>query len=103
MTTPIEVGGIWKAWPSIKHAATYIFVLGKRIATLEARVTALEDALKNAPADACPYCGELAMRLKNQSRLLGNPGQQWTEDTWTCDKCGKDYIEREELKKARRS
>jgi hypothetical protein len=74
-------------WGWITHIATYIFKLGKRIATLESRVTALEETLKTAPADACPFCGELAMRLTEQSRLLGNPGQQWTDETWTCEKC----------------
>lgn len=103
MTTPIEVGAAKKTFDWLKNGATYVFKLAKRIATLEERVTALEEALKTAPADACPYCGEHNMRLKYQSGLMGNPGQQWTEDTWTCDKCGRDYIEREELKKARRS
>jgi uncharacterized protein with PIN domain len=101
MTTPIEAGVIWRGWLSIKHGLTYVFVLGKRIATLEARVTALEEALQKQPPDACPYCGERAMRLTEQSGLLGNQGSQWTEETWTCGKCGKRYYEREKLKAAR--
>jgi uncharacterized protein with PIN domain len=103
MVTPVEVGAGKKAFDWLKGGATYLWKLGKSVATLEERVTALEATLKTASADACPYCFAPNMRLKHQSGLLGNPGQQWTEDTWTCDKCGKDYIEREELKKARRS
>jgi hypothetical protein len=101
MTTPLEASGLWKAWPSIKHGLTYIFVLGKRIATLEARVTALEESLAKQPADACPFCGERAMRLTEQSSLFGNQGSQWTEETWTYEKCEKKYYEREKLKTAR--
>jgi ribosomal protein L37AE/L43A len=75
-----------------------VIALGKRFAELEARVTALEKVLKTMPPDACPYCGEHAMRLKEQSMLLGDPGKQWTEEIWTCGKCGKDFVERQKLK-----
>jgi uncharacterized protein with PIN domain len=93
--TPIETTGLWKVWPSIKRGLTYVFVLGKRIATLEERVTALEEALKSAPADACPYCGERALRLTHQNLMaMGNHPKRWTEETWTCGKCNKEYVER---------
>jgi uncharacterized protein with PIN domain len=101
--TPADIGFIAKVIGKSRDYGARLFAIGKRIATLEERVSALEEELKTAPADACPYCGERSMRLKHQSGLMGNPGQQWTEDTWTCDKCRRDYIEREELKKARRS
>ena len=61
----------------------------QRVATLEARVAALEDALRKQPGDACPFCGERAMRMKEQSRLLGNQGTQWWEEYWICEKCNK--------------
>jgi uncharacterized protein with PIN domain len=79
----------------IKGAATYLWRLGKRIATLEERVSTLEDALKTAPPEACPYCGERAQRLSHQSlTAMGTHPKRWTEETWTCGKCNKDYVER---------
>jgi uncharacterized protein with PIN domain len=95
MTTPIELGAAKKTFDWLKNGATYVFRLAKRIATLEERVTALEDALKNAPADACPYCGERALRLSHQSSTaMGTHPKRWTEETWTCGKCNKEYLER---------
>jgi uncharacterized protein with PIN domain len=98
MVTPVETTITGKVFDWGKRWATHIFQFGKRIATLEERVTALEEALKKAPAEACSYCGERAVRLSKQSVLKGEPGKQWTEDTWTCSACGKSYIERERLK-----
>jgi DNA-directed RNA polymerase subunit RPC12/RpoP len=92
--TPAEVSLGAKIWGWVKS----VIAVGKRFAELEARVTALELALKTAPADACPYCGERAMRLKEQGYLLGDPGKQWTEEIWNCASCGKDYAERQKLK-----
>jgi hypothetical protein len=72
-----------KVWGWIKR----VFLLSKRIATLETRVTTLEQMLTCQPPDACPYCGERAMRLTEQSNLLGDAGKQWTWEIWTCEKC----------------
>ncbi|HMH97605.1 MAG TPA: hypothetical protein VK577_13630 [Bradyrhizobium sp.] len=95
MMTPVEAHAGKKALDWIKGAATYLWKLGKRIATLEERITALEDALKSAPANACPYCGERALRLTHQSlTAMGTHPKRWTEETWTCGKCTKVYIER---------
>jgi uncharacterized protein with PIN domain len=98
MVTPIESSLAGKAFDWAKRWGTQIFQIGKRIATLEERVTALEEALKKQPAEACSYCGERTVRLTSQSGLLGDPGKQWTEDTWTCSSCGEKYIEREKFK-----
>jgi len=98
MTTPLEVGAGKKAFDWVKNGATYLFMLAKRVATLEERVTALENALKTMPPEACPFCGERTMRLKEQSSLLGNQGSQWTEEDWACEKCGKIYRKRISLK-----
>jgi hypothetical protein len=87
MTTPIEVHAGARVLGQIKHAATYIFQLGKRIATLEGRVTILEAALAKQPADACPFCGERAMRKTVDGRLFGGAPNQWKEDSWTCNVC----------------
>jgi hypothetical protein len=91
MVTPAEVGigarivgwfkGVWK-----------------RTAMLEARITALEEQLRKQPGDFCPSCGERAMRLKQQSGLLGNQGTQWSQEDWVCEKCNKIYQKRIPLK-----
>jgi hypothetical protein len=98
MVTPVEAsaGNVVIRW--IKSSADKLFKYGKRIATLEERVSALENALKTMPPEACPFCGERAMRLKEQSGLLGNQGKQWTEEDWLCEKCGKIYREHTPLK-----
>jgi ribosomal protein L37AE/L43A len=72
-------------------------LFGKRIATLEARLAAIEDALAKQPADACPFCGERAMRMTHAGHLLGDQGRQWWEDVWTCEKCGKAQPRRHKL------
>lgn len=69
--------------------AKRVFAIGKRVATLEARVLALEDALGKQPADACHFCGERAMRKTASGHLMGDQGRQWWQDVWTCEKCGK--------------
>jgi ribosomal protein L37AE/L43A len=73
------------------------FGITKRFATLEERVTALENDLKMQPPEACPFCGERGMRLLQQSPLLGNQGSQWTDEIWNCEKCGKKYHKRQPL------
>src|SRR5256885_9920111 len=46
-----------KGFDWLKGGVTYLWKIGKRIATLEERVTALEQALNKAPAESCPFCG----------------------------------------------
>jgi ribosomal protein L37AE/L43A len=93
MNTPAEIGMSAKALGWLKRLWQY----GERIGTLESRVTTLEEALKIQPADACPYCGARAMRLSEQSPLMGDPGKQWTQDVWTCKECGKSERRRKKL------
>jgi len=97
MITTAETSFVARFFGPVKRAFSFVFALGKRIATLEARVSALEQALGTQPADACPYCGERAMRLSKQSMLMGNQGKQWTEDDWTCKECGKTERRRKKL------
>jgi uncharacterized protein with PIN domain len=97
MTTPVEIHSGWKLLATAKNALSRVFALGKRIATLEERVTALEAALAKQPGDACPYCGERAMRLMMQGSLLGNQGNQWTEEIWLCHECNQSYEKRRKL------
>jgi len=92
MTTPAEVGAGKKAFDWIKSGATYVFKLAKRVATLEERVTELENALKKQPADACPFCGERVMRKTEEGRLLGGNPNQWKQDVWTCQACSKTEL-----------
>ena len=69
-----------------------------KVATLEARVTALEEALAKQPADVCPYCGERAVRMTRSLGAIIDPGAttQWKKEWWTCAKCGQ---ENEQLRK----
>jgi len=97
MITPVDVGVGRAILNWIKNSAGKLFKYGKRLATLEERVTALEAALKTMPPKACPFCGEREMRLTEQSMVKGDPGKQWTEDYWTCAKCGKEYRETKKL------
>jgi hypothetical protein len=97
MVTPAEIKTGTTAWGWIKNAVTYVVRLAKRVATLEERVTALESALETQPPDACPFCGERAMRLTEQSMVKGDPGKQWMEEYWTCEKCTKEYCKAKKL------
>jgi ribosomal protein L37AE/L43A len=56
-------------------------------AMLEARVTALEAKLAKQPGDACPNCGERAMRRTSAGMIMRGSRNQWREDVWTCEKC----------------
>src|SRR5271169_908848 len=69
--------------------AKRIFHMGKRIATLEARVTKLEELLSTQPADACPYCGERSLRMSHAGHVRGSPPNAWRYETWACGKCGR--------------
>jgi ribosomal protein L37AE/L43A len=84
MITPAET---WKWLLSSKNALIRVFAYGKQIATLEARVTALEATLAKQPADACPNCGERAMRRTSAGMIMRSVKYQWREDVWTCEKC----------------
>jgi hypothetical protein len=70
MVTPVETTIAGKVFGWGKRWAIQIFRYGKRIATLEERVSALEAELKSAPGDACPYCGERTMRLAEQHSMV---------------------------------
>jgi hypothetical protein len=50
MTGAEGLGVAAKAWAWAKRSLLF----ARRIATLEARIAALEDALKKQPGDACP-------------------------------------------------
>jgi hypothetical protein len=87
MTTPVETYVGKKTLDSIKHGAMYVFKLGRRIATLEARVTELEAKLAKRLPDGCPKCGEMAMRVTSNWGINGSPPNQWRQDEWKCEKC----------------
>jgi hypothetical protein len=89
-------------WPLVSHSVAAwkwgeaIIKRGAKltvkVATLEARVTALEEALGKQPADACPYCGERAMRMTRSLGAIIDSGAttQWKKEWWTCAKCGQE-------------
>jgi hypothetical protein len=60
---------------------------GKRIATLEARVSALEAALEKHPPDVCDFCGERGMRKTHSFGVIRGSTNQL--EVWTCEKCRK--------------
>ncbi len=62
----------------------------RRIGTLEARVAALEEALTKQPPDACPFCGERAMRKTFAGPAIGDAKSASRLDRWKCEKCGKE-------------
>ncbi len=93
MLTPAEMSYGAKAVGWAKR----IFLIGKRIAMLETRVTALEAALGKQPPEACPFCGERAMRMTDPGHLLGDQGRQWYVEVWTCEKCTKEQPRRHKL------
>jgi uncharacterized protein with PIN domain len=95
--TPVEISFGAKALGLVRKYWGKIFVSVKRVQTLEDRISALEESLGKQPADACPYCGERGMRLTEQSPLYGDPGKKWSEDVWTCEKCGKRERRRKKL------
>ena len=84
MLTPAERHLFSRAWAWMKQG----FELARRVATLEARVTALEEAQGKQLPDACPNCGERAMRRTHVSHIFGSAPNQWRQDGWTCEKCG---------------
>jgi hypothetical protein len=88
MTTPIEAHFSLKWLASAKNALTYVFVLGKRMATLERRVTELEAKMAKHPAGACSKCGELAMRVEKSWPLTGTPPNEVRYEEWKCKECG---------------
>ena len=47
----------------------------------------MEERLKTRPDETCPKCGEHAVRLQKQGRVLGSAGKQQREDTWMCRNC----------------
>jgi hypothetical protein len=67
-----------------KNALAY----GKRIATLEARVTTLEaDLHETHPAQVCEFCGRRGMR-----KTLSYDPTEFNEkrkEVWTCRECGR--------------
>jgi uncharacterized protein with PIN domain len=97
MGTPVEASALIKAAGWIKTIWLRLWTYGKQIATLEERVAVLEHALTRQPGDKCPYCGERAMRLKQQHHIKGEPGKQTTDEDWQCEKCTKTYNKREPI------
>jgi uncharacterized protein with PIN domain len=62
------------------------------IEELRTRIAALEAALAKAPGESCKYCGERAMRLASQGRIMGSMGKQERTETWKCEKCGREDV-----------
>jgi hypothetical protein len=61
-----------------------------RIAALEVRLSALEQRLEKRPGEACPMCGENAVRLIKVGRVTGSPTVTIRWDLYGCkaEGCG---------------
>jgi predicted RNA-binding Zn-ribbon protein involved in translation (DUF1610 family) len=70
----------WPIWKKIKAAPEHIEALEKRVAELETR-------LQRAPGQACPRCGELAIRVASNKPHPDFPNDI-TIRTMKCEKCG---------------
>ena len=68
-----------------------------RADALEKRIEALEARLERVPGLSCDKCGEPAMRLTTQGRVMGGHTNHWSNDTWTCEKCGHTEMRRRVL------
>lgn len=64
----------WPAWRRIR-------VSPDRLDAVELRLEELESTLARCPAEGCPYCGELAMRMDRHRGQF---------DWWKCGECGKE-------------
>ena len=84
---PIITWGAKWGGRAIVYARKGAAMAGK-VATLEARVTALEELLSKQPADACPKCGERAVRRTSAGRMWGEGRGAHREDFYQCEKCG---------------
>jgi hypothetical protein len=87
VSTPADVGLIAKSYAFVRKYAGLVFTIGKRIATLEQRVSDLEARLSKQPPNACPYCGEREMRKTYESTIQGDDRNQSRIDVWTCKAC----------------
>jgi hypothetical protein len=61
-----------------------------KLTELEQRIAKLETALQKCPGEACLFCGERCLRLKQASGLIGSGRGTWRRETWVCEACGKE-------------
>ncbi len=64
--------------------------VARRVATLESRVKLLEGRLEKQPPDACPGCGERAMRRTEAGHVSPSSASSVRRDLWTCQKCAQE-------------
>lgn len=71
----------WPAWKRITESPD-------RLDQLESRVEQLERKLRREPGEACPRCGERAVRVKEAKRdaLFGDLGAR--KHVVECEECG---------------
>jgi hypothetical protein len=79
----LELLNKWPAWKRITQSP-------ERVDELERRVVTLEERLRRAPGEGCPYCGALAMRLVKEvpDAALGIAGV--TNATYRCEECSRE-------------
>jgi hypothetical protein len=81
-----EISVVLRVWGPCKALWSWIReTLGKR-AELQRRVSTLEAGFADCPADACPYCGKRAWRLRETVYT----DREARHEVWACRECNKD-------------
>jgi aminoglycoside phosphotransferase len=90
----LSVAAVWSALKGVRPTVIAQWKRGQRMVSrlddLEKRVGALEKSLERQPAEACPFCGELAMRLDwAGGAIAADGGRSSTRlERWKCRSCG---------------
>ncbi len=73
----------WRGWTKVRE-------MPAKLATLEQRVSELEERLKRAPGDACPSCGALEFRVEKSvpTRNDGFAELGNRDHHYKCKECG---------------
>jgi hypothetical protein len=83
MTLLSEIPMAVRAWSACKAAWKWVRNRSGKIAALEHRVSTLEAELADYPAEACPYCGKRAWRLKETVYS----DREARREIWACKSC----------------
>src|SRR5437879_5839327 len=83
MITLSEIPIALRAWGACKVIWKRVRDRSGKVAEFERRISTLEAALADSPADACPFCGNRAWRLKE----AGYSDREARRETWACASC----------------
>jgi ribosomal protein L37AE/L43A len=86
MMTLAEFPWLLRAWRGCRACWAWIRTRFGKLQELERRVAALESVLSDQPAEACPFCGKRAWRLKE----AGYSDREARNEIWACLECEKE-------------